>query len=167
MNMLVKFLRSVTTASLIVAPSLVGIPTQALAHGQEQEHQREHHPGNVQHPTLTLNKGKKWPTDVPLREGMSNIRRISQEAASKTTAADHQLAASHMNEEIQKIFKNCKLPPKAHAMLHIILADIISDIETLKDPKGNTNEAYADISRALVLYGQYFDHLGWPVASGS
>jgi hypothetical protein len=133
--------------------------SQSQEHGHQHAHEHQHEPSTKS--ALTLNQGKKWETDAPLREGMASIRRIAGSAAEKPTPEANQRAAKQMNDEIQKIFKNCKLNAKADAMLHLILADLMGSIASLNDPKGASGESYAKIGKALDHYGQYFDHPGW------
>jgi len=125
-----------------------------------QTHEHEHEYEGAKQLGLALDHGKKWQTDAPLREAMASLRSLAQVAQKKNTSDANQTAARLMNEEIQKIFKNCKLTPKADAMLHLILTDLMTNIGKLKDPKANAAESYANILKTLDSYGQYFDDQG-------
>jgi len=125
-----------------------------------QTHEHKHEHVGTKQLDLALDNGKKWQTDAPLREGMASLRSLAQVAQKANTSDANQTAAGRMNEEVQKIFRNCKLTPKADAMLHLILTDLMSNIERLKDPKSNSAESYANILKTLDAYGQYFDDQG-------
>jgi hypothetical protein len=150
----------IKTLKLTVLLSLCAMPPFAFSQNSKpaHDHAHEHHGPEA---ALTLDQGKKWATDAPLREGMIKIRSITTEASAKPNTKDNQLAASRIQGEIQNMFKACKLSPKADANLHLILAEMLKGAGSLKDPKAPAGEAYDKIKKALALYGQYFDHPGW------
>jgi hypothetical protein len=143
---------------LVLTLGMSATPLSSQTHEHAHEHDHEH---KTAQPGLSLDQGKKWTTDAPLREGMTNIRKITAEASTKPTKEADQKAAGRIHDEIQKIFKNCKLSPKADANLHLILAELMAGASALKDPKVKSSEAHARIKKALDQYGQYFDHPGW------
>jgi hypothetical protein len=160
-DMRIKSLRWIVTFSLGVSSTLAWSQSPKAKPEHAHEHAHEHHGAE---PALTLDHGKKWATDAPLREGMANIRKIMKESSVKPTPEGNQRAAGRMNEEIQKIFKTCKLTPKADANLHLVLAEMMKGTGALKDASLPAAEAYGRISKALDLYGQHFDHPGWSPA---
>jgi len=108
-------------------------------------------------PQLVLNQGKKWPTDAPLRQGMENIR------SALGGGMKYGALATKVSTEVAGIVQNCKLEPEADAQLHLVIADIMAGVEALEGKaKGETRRAGAEkIARALVAYGEHFDHAGW------
>jgi hypothetical protein len=108
-------------------------------------------------PQLVLNQGKKWPTDAPLRQGMENIR------SALGGGMKYGALATKVSTEVAGIVQNCKLAPEADAQLHLVIADIMAGVEALEGKaKGETRRAGAEkIARALVAYGEHFDHAGW------
>jgi len=106
---------------------------------------------------LVLNQGKKWPTDAPLRQGMENIR------SALGGGMKYGALATKVSTEVAGIVQNCKLEPEADAQLHLVIADIMAGVEALEGKaKGETRRAGAEkIARALVAYGEHFDHAGW------
>ena len=108
-------------------------------------------------PQLVLNQGKKWPTDAPLRQGMENIR------TALGGGMKYGALATKVSTEVAGIVQNCKLEPEADAQLHLVIADIMAGVEALEGKaKGETRRAGAEkIARALVAYGEHFDHAGW------
>ena len=125
------------------------------------------HDGAAPAHKLSLDHGRKWATDAPLREGMSEIRKaLAQEhaAVKKGTMSDAGYAelGAAIEKSVASIVANCKLSPEADANLHVIVAQLASAADDLQ---GKTSANRADGARkamnALVLYGRYFSHPGW------
>ncbi len=59
--------------------------------------------------------------------------------------------------------QNCKLDQKTDAMLHLVLADILSGVEAMqgKERQVARSDGARKVAAALENYGQYFDHPGW------
>jgi hypothetical protein len=117
---------------------------------------------------LVLDNGKKWPTDAPLRQGMTQIRDSLQATlpaihAGKLDNAGYQRLAGKVNADIGHIVQNCKLEPDADAMLHLVLADVISGAEIMEGKQAGTarEQGAIRIVAALNNYGAYFDHPNW------
>lgn len=104
-----------------------------------EEKKTDHHHGAHGSHGLTLNNGKKWETDGPLRSGMNKIKAIVESKSPN--------AKQEVDKVVQGIIKNCKLSPKADAVLHVIIGDI------LRGPPAR--------EKALHSYGEYFNHPGW------
>ncbi|MDH4234620.1 MAG: hypothetical protein OEV15_05755 [Gallionella sp.] len=153
-------------AILSAATLLGGGANIALA--AEHNHSHESHASHAQEaPKLTLNNGKKWETDDNLRMAMSRIRdALSAELpaihSGKATAAQYQALVQKTNDQIAFMVKNCKLEPKADAMLHLLLADIISGADAMAGKDiGNARKGAEKIAGALDNYPTYFAHPGW------
>jgi len=130
------------------------------------EHGHDEHADHAGHGAsnekLTLNDGKKWATDEPLRAGMSRMHSavipVYKAFNDKTiTAEQAQGLATTIKTEIDLIFQNCKLEPKADAALHIVLAELLGGKAAIEanpsDPEGVPR-----IVNALHSYSEYFDH---------
>ena len=85
-----------------------------------------HNHSHVDQPNggLSLDHGKKWPTDSSLRKGMTEIRaalaaKADAKDLSKLPAADYVQLSEMVSRSLSFIFKNCKLKPEADAMLHV------------------------------------------------
>lgn len=134
-----------------------------------QEHGHSHgHAHDMEEPVqLTLNDGKKWTTDNSLRQGMGRIRDalnadLPAVHAGKATAEQYQALAQKVNDQLAFMVKNCKLEPKADAVLHLILADIIAGADILQAQQGGeAHQGAVKIVHALENYASYFDHPGW------
>jgi len=116
---------------------------------------------------LTLNNGRKWTTDDNLRQAMSRIRdalaaELPAIHSGKATAKQYRALAQKTDDQIAFMVKNCKLDPKADAMLHLVLADIIAGADAMKGKDSDeAHKGAAKIAHALDNYAAYFDHPGW------
>jgi hypothetical protein len=117
---------------------------------------------------LTLNAGKKWQTDAPLREGMTSIRSAVQQALPAVHAGTFSDAAyaklgETVEGQIGYIVQNCKLDPEADAVLHAVIAELSggADIVTGKAAAASRSEGVVHLVKGLDSYGSYFSHPGW------
>ena len=155
-----KLQRSIMTAALAAAFALGGAPAFAAdAH--------DHAHGAAAPAELTLNQGKKWTTDEPLRKRMGEIRtlmagKIPAIHGGKLSVAEYQALGVAVEQKVGAIVAECKLPPEADAMLHLIVADLVSgaDIMQGKAP-GNPADGAHRVATAANAYGEYFDDAGW------
>jgi hypothetical protein len=137
-------------------------------HSSHEAHAAAHdHGSHGGHETaaLSLNEGKRWETDQPLRTGMERIRAaaspvIAVHAAGQVSAAQTKAMADTITDAVIDVVANCKLSPAADATLHVIITDLLSGAGLLAE-----NPASGDgielIAKALRLYPEYFDHPGW------
>lgn len=148
-------------ATLSAALLLTAVAETTMA----QEHSHSH--GHEKPAQLTLNNGNKWTSDDNLRQSMSRIRdalaaELPAIHSGKATAEQYRALAQKTNDQIAFMVKNCKLEPKADAMLHLVLADIVAGADAMKAQDGSGARKGAEkIARALDSYGAYFDHPGW------
>lgn len=129
-----------------------------------QDHSHSHGEGTSAQ--LTLDHGKKWASDDSLRQGMSRIRDLLDAElpaihSGKANAEQYQALARKVNDQIAFMIKNCKLEPRADAVLHLILVDIIAGTDILLAQQGEAHQGAVKIVRALENYAAYFDHPGW------
>ena len=117
---------------------------------------------------LTLDNGKKWATDEPLRKGMGNIRTEMQASlheihTGKFSTAKYSDLASKVNSEVGGMVAQCKLEPKADAQLHLVIADLLDGVETMQGKAKNVKRQTGAIKvlAALEKYGNYFDQPNW------
>ncbi len=117
---------------------------------------------------LALNQGRKWATDEPLRAGMGRIRGVVEPQlgaahAGKLTPAQYREVATKIEAEVGGIVANCKLEPKADAMLHLVIADIGAGTGTMagKDSKSRPALGLVRVAQAVNQYGSHFDHPGF------
>ena len=117
---------------------------------------------------LSLDAGKKWASDEPLRKAMTNIRNAMDKSLhaihkDKLSAAKYGALAKKVNGEIGYMVSNCKLEPKADAQLHLIIAEMLEGVEAM-DGKVKTmtrQDGAVKVIGALENYSTYFDDPSW------
>lgn len=116
---------------------------------------------------LSLDHGRKWATDAPLRDGMSRIRtlvepQLAAAHAGKLSAAQYAALAGQVETEVGGIVANCKLDPKADAVLHIVIGEIGAgtDAMTGKTATQRPQQGLVQIAKAVNDYAGHFDHPG-------
>lgn len=117
---------------------------------------------------LELDHGRKWATDEPLRAGMARIRglvepQLGAAHAGKLGKAQYKALASKIETEVGGIVANCKLEPKADAMLHLVIAEIGEGTDAMagKNPRQRPVNGLAQVVEAVNQYGSHFDHPGF------
>lgn len=150
------------TTSLVAAAVVMAFQLPALA----QTSTHDHHDATPH--KLALNQGHKWATDEPLRAGMSRIRglvepQLAAAHAGKLAPAQYRELATRVEGEVGGIVANCKLEPKADAMLHLVIADIGAGTDAMagKDTKTGPALGLMKVAQAVNQYGSHFDHPGF------
>jgi hypothetical protein len=157
-----KLSHSIVTAALAAAFAL-GINASAIAATAAHDH--AHDAGAPAQ--LVLDHGKKWTTDAPLRKRMGEIRsllaqRIPAIHAGKLSAAEYRKLGAAVEEKVGAIVAECKLPPEADAMLHVIVADLVAGAEIMQGKAaGKPADGAHKVATAANAYGEYFDDKGW------
>ncbi len=130
-----------------------------------QARQHQHH--SSEHGKLSLNQGKKWNSDAPLRQSMNTLhaefqRKIAGKRHQALSNTDFKQLGEITHTEIANIVANCKLTPEADAVLHQIIAEMTqgADVMTGK-AKGQPAKATHKVITALNNYGRLFDHPNW------
>ncbi|MEW5738205.1 MAG: hypothetical protein AB1938_04730 [Myxococcota bacterium] len=132
----------------------------ALADGHEHAHE-----GGSALSKLTLNAGKRWQTDAQLQKAMAVIRDDVQAAiepihAGKFAAKDYEALAGRIEKQVAGVISKCKLPPEVDAQFHLVLADVVSGVATMKKA-GDRTKGVVQVIEALQAYPTYFEHPGW------
>jgi hypothetical protein len=156
-------LKLTAIAAALVSAAILSLPAPATA---AEEHKHEQSAATTH--KLTLNNGKKWTTDEPLRKGMSEIRSLvaAQDEAihkGKLKPEDYAALGSKIERQVGYIVANCKLDPEADANLHIILEHLIAGADAMqgKDKQTSPRAGAGKVVAGLNSYGKYFDHPGW------
>ncbi len=160
------------TVTLAAIAAACAPAAMAAAPGGEAAHSHSHEAAAPA--KLHLNHGRKWGTDAPLREGMVRIRGIVAPGlpaahAGKMSAEDYAALASRVQVEVGNIVANCKLPPEADAVLHVIVADLLAGSDTMAGRTAGTarEQGLVQVATAVNQYGRYFDHRGFqPLKTG-
>lgn len=118
--------------------------------------------------TLQLDAGKKWQTDVALRQAMSNIRRAMDAAlndihANRLSAKGYGVLAKKIEHEVGNVVANCKLETKADAQLHLIIAELLDGAAQMagKASQVKRQDGAVWVIGAMEKYGAYFDDAGF------
>jgi uncharacterized membrane protein YkoI len=146
--------------TLAVALALAAVPPALAA----AAHDTPHGHGT---PKITLDQGRKWATDAPLRQGMDAIRvelatNLPAIRGNGLQSADYRALGENLESQVGFIVGNCKLPPQADANLHVIMAELLAAADELK--WADTRKARTAAMRAVKAantYGKYFDHPQW------
>ena len=157
-----KVPQSIVSAALAAVFAL-GINAHAVAAGAAHDHAHD-----AAAPTqLVLDHGKKWETDAPLRKRMGEIRsllapRIPAIHAGKLSDAEYRKLGAAVEEKVGAIVAECKLPPEADAMLHLIVADLVAGADIMQGKAaGKPADGAHKVTTAANAYGKYFDDKGW------
>ena len=139
-----------------------------LAAHADAAQQGTHDDGPAASSGLQLNKGKKWASDEPLRQGMSRIQtavgsRLSAAHAGHLSGAQYGEVAKEVTAQVGYIVQNCKLEPAADAVLHVIIGDMLAGAEAMQGKvKGSApRTGFVNVVQALDNYAAYFEHPGW------
>lgn len=127
----------------------------------------EHQHGHDAHAAaaLSLDQGKKWQTDAPLRRGMQSINDAVKKAIpafhhEELGRADAERLAQHVTEQVNYLVANCKLEPEADVVLHVLIGEMLGAADKLShDPL--SDQGMPGLVNALQQYPVYFDHQGW------
>jgi hypothetical protein len=130
----------------------------------QQEHQHMHAMGKGAVAQLQLDAGKKWPTDLSLRQGMASIRAAFDADhpaihAGTETPAQYEALAARVEKEVNSIVANCKLPAAADAQLHFVIADLLQGVALMRgqDAERSRHDGAAMVHGALNGYAKFFD----------
>jgi hypothetical protein len=145
------FVAAALAAALVLGPAPFAL-AQTHAHGDA------HAPAK-----LTLDHGKRWTTDAPLRRHMADIRttmaaNLERIHAGTLPRADYAKIGTTVEGKVGNIVADCKLPPEADAMLHVIVADLIAGADVMQGKaQGDPAAGAHRVVTALNDYAQYFD----------
>lgn len=153
------------TTQLVLAALTVA--ASASVYAEDRHYEGHEHHGAAATQELRLDAGRKWPTDAPLRQAMGDIDRAMAKALPQIhrgsfDEAEYKALAAQINDKVAYAVKNCRLEPKADAMLHLVLADLIAGAEAMQ---GGTPDARQEgavrVENGLTAYGDHFQHDGW------
>jgi hypothetical protein len=159
-----------TRFSILLAAIALAVSSNTPA--AEGAHAHHHGHGGTEPTKLQLNAGKKWATDEPLRQAMSGINQAMAEALPaihKNSYGDreYQTLAATVRERVAYALERCKLEPKADAVLHLIIADLMAGAEGMESRTSSSrHDGAVQVTKALKSYGKYFQHPGWKAATG-
>lgn len=160
-----------TTFPVLLATLVLALSANVHAAEGVDAHHHDGH-GSASPQPLQLNAGQKWATDAPLRQAMNDINQAMVKALplihkNQFGDAAYQALATTISQKVAYTVEHCKLEPKADAMLHRVIADLMAGAETMEGKTASSrHDGAVRVLEALKAYGQYFDHPGWSVARG-
>ncbi len=125
-------------------------------HKQEPDHSKD------SKSRMSLNQGKKWEADTIMKKNMEAIHTQFHQAkelldVKKINQKDYAELSRVISNSAEDIASNCKRTPKADETVHVILEELFSAAESLKDAK-KTKHAMEQLSNAFKIYPKYFNH---------
>jgi len=154
--------RAALALTLAGATILLGGVGTVPAYAQSHDHDAGASAG------LGLNQGRKWSTDAPLREGMGRIRalvepQLAAPHAGKLSAPQIAALAGQVEIEVAGIVANCKLEPKADAVLHVVIGEIGAGTDAMagKVAKQRPAQGLVQVAKAVNDYAGHFDDPGF------
>ncbi len=139
--------------------TVLGIVFSCQSYGAESNHHSHGGSSNV----VEAKPNKKFIADEALRGRMSSILSEMQKLSKTGSVAKKRkqviTTGGRVESVVQDIFKSCKLAPDADAAIHPILAEILEGAHMLK--KGDEKNGHEKIHKALLKYGDNFEHSGW------
>ena len=131
------------------------------AHSHDHDSAHDHDNAAV----LSLDNGKPWATDEPLRQGIQRIRdavasTMESHGRGDLRTEQAKALATAVEDNVNFLIQNCKLEPKADAVLHVFITDLLSGSAMVgADPASHAG--FEKLAQALREYPKYFDHPGW------
>ena len=159
-----------TKFSVLLATLALAVASNIYAAESADAHHHSH--GTTEPTKLQLNAGKKWATDEPLRQAMSDINQAMAKALpaihkNQFGNAEYQALATTVSGRVAYAVEHCKLEPKADAMLHLVIADLMAGTESMEGKTSNSrHDGAVQVLEALKSYGKYFQHPGWKATKG-
>ncbi len=128
-------------------------------HAQEPHANESHARGAHEAEAVAPPKGTLWPTDEPLRAGMSRIESAvnSAGAMQPLSRENADMLARTVEENVTYIVRNCKLPPEPDAALHVLIGRLMSAAGELASDV-TSDAAIERLAAVLHDYHQTFDH---------
>jgi hypothetical protein len=159
-----------TKFPVLLAAIALAVSSNIYAAENADAHHHSH--GSTEPTKLQFNAGKKWATDQPLRQAMSDINQAMAKALpaihkNQFGNGEYQALATTVSEKVAYAVENCKLEPKADAMLHLVIADLMAGAESMEGKTAKSrHDGAVQVLEALKSYGKYFQHTGWKTAKG-
>lgn len=152
---------AVVVAAMVIAAGFTSAfiaPAQAQTHGHDATAPAK----------LSLDQGRKWATDAPLRKGMDRIRslvepQLAAAHAGKLSPTQYAALANQVEIEIGGIVANCKLEPKADEVLHVLIGEIGAGTDAMagKAVQQRPEQGLVQVAKAVNAYATHFNHPGF------
>lgn len=156
-------------AIALAALAAVATPGSLALAAADHHHHAE---GSTTAHTLHLNAGRKWATDAPLRQSMDGINQAMRTALplihqGRFSDADYTALATTLNQKVAHAIEHCKLDPKADAMLHLVIAELLAGAEIMEGKTAAPrHDGAVRVKQALAAYAKHFQHPNWKAPRG-
>lgn len=111
-------------------------------------------------PTGQEARTQRYATDAPLRKGMSsilaNVEALGHYEHGHMGPEQAKLLATRIEDDVNGIIRDCRLPPEADAALHAIIVPLLTQARALK-AEPTKLEAIPPMRAALADYERLFD----------
>lgn len=152
-------------------PLLAGVVALAVGtsvHTAPPDPHAGHHAATPVETASANTPTQRWATDLPLRQGMANIRTAVEALGHGQHGhlnPDQTITlAKQIEGHVSGIIADCKLEPRADAALHVIIARLMQGAAALKaDPK--KTDVVTGMREAVQAYAKQFDDPDWPAAA--
>ena len=156
-------------ALLALAALLAGTGVTGASQAPNVEHaEHAHDAGTAAIASLKLDGAARWQTDAALRTGMAAIHAAFEADHpaihdGRQSDAQYEALAGRIEQQVDAIVANCRLPAAADANLHYVIADLLRGANLMRgrDPQRSRHDGAALVHGALRAYGQFFDDPGW------
>lgn len=102
-------------------------------------------------------------TDATLREAMDGVRNAVEAFAHARHGhmgpAQVRALADHLDSQVARVFRDCRLAPDADASLHTLLLTILAADRAMRETPGDFGPVDA-MNRAIADYARLFDDPG-------
>lgn len=158
-------MRKFTTCSTAAILALTGIVSAQPDHEHAADHSQHQPSAADSELKLNLDDGERWATDESLRSGMAGIHAAFEASHTEFEhdafgPGEASALADTIEEQVNFMVANCRLPPAADAELHKLLAAALAAADTLR----NSNDPHAGLHKlhqVLDAYSAHFDHPDW------
>lgn len=137
-----------------------------FAAAQSEQHEHDQHAAqDAGELDLARPDSGKWASDESLRQGMSELKAAFEPRHAAYQRGDFDAGraaelADTIEEKVNFMIANCKLPAAADAELHKLLAAALGAAETLR-ASDDPHQGLHRLHRVLQAYPEYFKHPGW------
>ena len=142
--------------------------TACVAASAQDAHPHAHASAGAAVAQMTLDQGRKWATDAPLRAGVAAIQEAFETDhsgihAGTETDKQYEALAGRVESEVNTIVANCHLAPAADANLHYVIADLLQGASVMRGtvPGSVRHDGAALVHGALLAYAAHFDDPHW------
>lgn len=155
----------------LLAVLMLAASASAQAAGSQGGHDHHGH-GSGEPQKLQLDAGRKWGTDKFLRQAMEGINQAMDGALPlihkhRFGGQEYQALAATVRQKVAYAVENCRLEPRADAMLHLVIADLLAGAEAMEARDDHArHQGAVRVLQALQAYGKHFQHPGWRAAKG-